>query len=147
MCPEKAEVPVAPRGDHIVITQGHDGLNRVTHGGQAYTFAFELRNSARVMSNIARVTADEPDTYWQLRAFIHGAIILSCAALEAALNEFIHLHALTAESPIDEAERKVIYSIGQVNLAPNGEANTLQKFNQLLRVLGELELRAGVGCV
>ena len=92
MCPEKPKVPVAPRGDHIVITQTHDGSNRVTHEEQEYTFAFELRNSARVMSDLAKVTANEPGTHWQLRAFIHGAIILSYAALEAALNEFIHLH-------------------------------------------------------
>ena len=143
MCSEKPKIPVAPRGDHIVITQRHDGSNRVTHEEQEYTFAFELRNSARVMSNLVKVTADEPDTHWQLRAFIHGAIILSYAALEAALNEFIHLHALTAKSPLDEAERKVIYSIGQENLTPKGESNTLQKFNLLLRILGKPELRAG----
>jgi len=143
MCPEKTKVPVAPRGDHIFIIQNHDGSNQVAHEEQEYTFAFELRNSARVMSNLSKITEDDPGTHWQLRAFIHGAIILSYSALEAAYNEFIHLHALTAESPLDEAERKVIYSIGQENLMPRGESNTLQRFNLLLRLLGKPEIEAG----
>lgn len=137
------KVPVAPRGDHIVIVQEHDGSNRISHVETEYTFAFELRNSARVMSNFAKNTEDGPDTHWQLRAFIHGAIILSYSALEAALNEFIHLHALTDESPLDDAERKLIYAIGQEKLAPRGESNTLQKFNLLLRLLGKTEIASG----
>ena len=143
MCPEKRKVPIAPRGDHIVVVQEQDGSNRIAHEEREYTFAFELRNSARVMSNAARTTEDGPDTHWQLKAFIHGAIILSYSALEAVLNEVIHLHALTEKSPLDESERKVIYSIGQENLAPRGESNTLQKFNLLLRILGKPELKVG----
>ena len=143
MRPEKPKVPVAPRGTHIVIVQEHDGSNRIAHEEQEYEFAFELRNSARVMSNLAKATGEGPDTHWQLRASIHGAIILSYAALEAALNEFIHLHALAADSPLDEAERKVIYSIAHENLMPRGESNTLQKFNLILRILGKPELKAG----
>lgn len=141
MCPEKRKVPVAPRGNRTVVVQGQDGSNRIAHEEREYTFAYELRNSARVMSNAAKTTDDGQDTHWQLKAFIHGAIILSYAALEAALNEVIHLHALTKESPLDEAERKVIYSIGQEKLAPRGESNTLQKFNLLLRILGKSELK------
>ena len=142
MCP-KSKVPVAPRGDHVVIIRDADGSNRIAHVEEEYTFAFELRNSARVMSNLAQTTSDGPDTHWQLRAFIHGAIILSYAALEAALNEFIHLHALAENSPLDEAERKLIYSIGQEKLVPKGESSTLQKYNLLLRLLGKRELSSG----
>lgn len=140
---KRPKVPVAPRGSHIVIRQQDDGSNRVVHEEQEYTFAFELRNSARVMSNHAKATDEGPSTHWQLRAFVHGAIILSYAALEAALNEFIHLHALAADSPLDETERTVIYSIAQENLVPRGESNTLQKFNLILRILGKPELKAG----
>lgn len=143
MCPEKRKVPVVRRGNHTVVVQEQDGSNRIAHEEREYTFSLELRNSARVMSNSAKATEDGPNTHWQLKAFIHGAIILSYAALEAALNEVIYLHALTAESPLDEAERKVIYSIGQENLAPKGESNTLQRFNLLLRILGKSELKVG----
>jgi len=143
MSPKQPKVPVALRGNHIVIVHENDGSNRVVHEEQGYTFAFELRNSARVMSNHATETDEGPATHWQLRAFVHGAIILSYAALEAALNEFVHLHALAPDSPLDEAERKVIYSIAQENLVPRGESNTLQKFNLVLRILGKPELKAG----
>lgn len=142
MSPKSPKIPVVPRGGLTVIVQEHDGSNRIAHEEEEYTFAFELRNSARVMSNFAKATEDGPDTHWQLRGFIHGAIILSYAALEAALNEFIHLHALTSDSPLDEAERKVIYAIGQENLTPRGESNTLQKFNLVLRLLSKSEIRA-----
>lgn len=143
MRPEKPKVRVPPRGDHIVIVQENDGSTRVAHEEREYKFAFELRNSARVMSNHAKATEEGPSTHWQLRAFVHGAIILSYAALEAALNEFIHLHALAADSPLHEADRKVIYSIAQENLVPRGESNTLQKFNLVLRILDKPELKPG----
>ena len=143
MRPEKPKVPVAARGNHVFIVQERDGSNRVAREEQEYTFAFELRNSARVMCKLAKATVEGPDTHWQLRAFIHGAIILSYATLEAALNEFIHLHALTVQSPLDEAERKVIYSIAKENLVSRGESNTLQKFNLILRILGKPELKTG----
>jgi len=116
----------------MVLVQGRAGSIRVTHMEKEYTFAFELHNAARVMVNAARSTEDGPSTHWQFKAFVHGAIILSYAGLEAALNEIIHLHALTAESPLNEAERKVVYSIAQENLVPRGESNTLQRFNLLL---------------
>ena len=140
---KNSKVPSPPRGDHIVIVQNDDGSNSVAHVETEYKFAFELRNAARVMANQAKDTEDDPGTHWQLRAFVHGAIILSYSALEAALNEVIHLHALAEDSPLDETERKVIYSIGQENLVPRGESNTLQKFNLILRVLGKPELSIG----
>ena len=141
MSPNRPKVPVVPRGDLTVIVRQDDGSNRIAHEEEEYTFACELRNSARVMSNFAKATEDGPDTHWQLRGFIHGAIILSYSALEAALNEVIHLHALTSESLLDEAERRVIYAIGQENLMPRGESNTLQKFNLVLRLLSKSEIK------
>lgn len=143
MCPEKRKVPIVLKGHHTFLVQGQDGSNRVTREEQEYTFAFELRNAARVMANFAKDTEEESNTHWQLKAFVHGAIILSYAGLEAAFNEIIHLHALTAESPLDEAERKVIYSIAQENLVTRRESNTLQRFNLLLRILGKPELKIG----
>jgi hypothetical protein len=143
MCPEKRKAPVIQRGDRVFLVFGQDGSTRITHKEKEYTFAFELHNAARVMVNSANATEDGPSTHWQLKAFLYGAIILSYAGLEVALNEIIHLHALTAESSLDEAERKVIYSIAQENLVPRGESNTLQRFNLLLRILGKPELKIG----
>ncbi len=143
MCPEKRKVPVVPRGDHVFLMLGQNGSTRVTRTEKEYTFAFELRNAARVMVNSAKVIEDGPSTHWQFKAFVHGAIILSYAGLEAALNEIIHLHALTAESPLNEAERKVVYSIAQENLVPRGDSHTLKRFNLLLRILGKSELKIG----
>lgn len=143
MCSEKRKVPVASRGGCTHVMLGSDGSNHIVCEEQEYKFAFELRNAARVMVNSAKATDDEPSTHWQLKAFVHGAIILSYAALEAAVNEVIHLHALCANSPLDEVERKVVYSIAHENLVPRGESNTLQKFNLLLRIIGKQELNIG----
>jgi hypothetical protein len=143
MTPKKRKVPIVTRGGLTTILLQDDGSSRITHQESEYTFAFELRNSARLMANLAKTTEDGPSTHWQLKAFIHGAVILSYAALEAALNEIIHLHSLTKASPLDEAERKVMYSIGQEGLVPRGESNTLQQFNFLLRVLDKSQLKVG----
>jgi len=143
MCSEKRPVPVAQRGDHVVIVQDVNGQNRVQSIEAEYTFAFELRQSARVMLNSARVTPDTPSTHWQFRAFVHGSIILSFASLEAALNEIIHLNALEKGSPLTEAERKVFYTIGQEGLQSRGSNNTLQQYNMLLRILDKPEMDTG----
>lgn len=139
----RRKVPVAPHGDHMFIVQQHDGTNRVAVVETEYTFAFELRNSARAMSNLAENLVDVPDSHRRLRAFIYGAIVLSYASLEAALNEFIHLHALIESSPLNEVERTLIHVIGREKLAPKGESNTLQKFNFLLRLLRKPEIASG----
>jgi hypothetical protein len=143
MSPVKPRVLPTMVGDHVTIVSEKGGTPRVTHVEHEYLFAFELRNAARVMSNHAKATDDGPDTTWQLRAFIHGAIILSYASLEAALNEFIHLRALDAKSSLNDAERAVVYAIGQEGLVPRGESNTLKRFNLILRVLGRPELDPG----
>lgn len=143
MCPEKPEVPVATRGDHVFIVTGENGTTRVSRMESEYTFAFELRQAARVMSNSAKSTEDGPGTHWQLRAFIHGAIILSYASLESALNEIVHLNALEAKSPLTEAERKVFHTIGKEGLQPREQNNTLQQYNMLLRILGKPVMNIG----
>lgn len=137
MCSERPKVPVATRGDRVFTVLDANGNTRVTQIESEYTFAFELRQSARVMSNSAKSTKDNPRTHWQLRAFIHGAIILSYASLEAALNEIVHLNALETNSPLTEAERKVFHTIGQEDLRPREGSNTLQQYNMLLRILGK----------
>ncbi len=143
MCPEKPKVPVAPRGDELVVVTESDGTTRVSRIESEYTFAFELRQAARVMTNSAKHTEEGPTTHWQLRAFIYGAIILSYASLEAALNEIVHLNALEEKSPLTEAERKVFHTIGQESLRPREENNTLQQYNMLLRILGKPVMNAG----
>lgn len=95
------------------------------------------------MSNSAKSTEDGPRTHWQLRAFIHGAIILSYASLEAALNEIVHLNALETNNPLTEAERKVFHTIGREGLQPREENNTLQQYNMLLRILGKPTMNVG----
>lgn len=142
MCPDKS-VPIAQSGDHINIVSDADGSTRVTHIESEYTFAFELRNAARVMDHSARATEDGSNTRWQLRAYIHGAIILSYASLEAALNEIVHLNALKAQSPLNEAEKRVFYTIRQEGLQPREKNNTLQQYNMLLRILGKPQLETG----
>lgn len=137
MCPEKPKVPVVKSGDHITIVTDANGYTHISHIEPEYTFAFELRQTARVMGNLAESTEDGPSTHWQLRAFIHGAIILSYASLEAALNETVHLNALADRSPLTEAEKKAFYTIGQEGLRPREESNTLQQYNMLLRILGK----------
>jgi hypothetical protein len=139
----KNKVPVVKRGGSIRVVINPEGSTRVSQIEEEYTFAFELRNAARVMENSAKSTDNGPETHWQLKAFVHGAIIISYASLEAAFNEILHLHALSAGSPLNEAERKVVHSITQEKLEPRGESNTLQKFNLLLRVLGKPELANG----
>ncbi len=143
VCPEKPTVPVATRGDHVVIVTDANGTTRVSQIESEYTFAFELRQAARVMTNSAKQTEDGPRTHWQLRAFIHGAIILSYASLEAALNEIVHLNALEEKSPLTEAERKVFHTIGQEGLRAREENNTLQQYNMLLRILGKPVMNVG----
>jgi hypothetical protein len=95
------------------------------------------------MSNSARLSEDGPTPHWQLRAFIHGAIILSYASLEAALNEIVHLNALEAKSPLTEAERMVFHTIGKEGLQPRDRKNTLQQYNMLLRILGKPAMNSG----
>jgi hypothetical protein len=142
MCPEQRNVPTAGRGDHIVLVSDEDGNTRVQNIEAEYTFAFELRQAARVMDSSAQATLESPSTHWQLRAFIHGSIILSYASLEAALNEVIHLNALEKSSPLTEAERKVFYTIGQEGLKLRAPNHTLQQYNLLLRILGKPEIDA-----
>lgn len=143
MCPEKRNVPVAERGSHLVIVTDEKGDTRVQSIESEYTFAFELRQAARVMNNSAHATEEGPSTHWHLRAFIHGSIILSYASLEAALNEIIHLNAFEKDSPLTEAERQVFYTIGQEGLQPRESSNTLQQYNMLLRILGKPEMDPG----
>lgn len=94
MCPKKNKVPVSQQGDSLHVVISPDGSTHIAHVESEYTFAFELRNTARVMLKSAKLPNDGPYSHWELKAFIHGAIILSYAALEAAFNEVIHLHAL-----------------------------------------------------
>lgn len=143
MCAEKRRVPVAERGDHLAIVTDEKGDTHVQSIESEYTFAFELRQAARVMNNSAHTTQEGPDTHWQLRAFIYGAIILSYASLEAALNEIVHLNALEKGIPLDEAERKVFNTIGQESLQPRKSSHTLQRYNMLLRILGKPEMDSG----
>lgn len=143
MSSKKNKVPVVTPGGRVIVLMDPDHSTRVVHVEEEYKFAFELRNAAREMLNSLKFTDERPRTEWHVKAFVHGTIIISYAALEAALNEVIHLHALKADSPLDEAERKVIYSIGQENLVSRGESNTLQNFNLLLRLLGKQEMKTG----
>lgn len=143
MCPENRSVPIAERGTHVVIVTDEKGDTHVQRIESEYTFAFELRQAARVMNNSAKATEDGQGTHWQLRAFIHGAIILAYASLEAALNEILHLNALEKNSPLTEAERKVFYTIGQEGLQPREASHTLQQYNMLLRILGKPEMSMG----
>ncbi|MGB5643700.1 MAG: hypothetical protein WBO16_11500, partial [Gammaproteobacteria bacterium] len=132
-------IPTAYSGAHITVTGDEDGSTRVSHIEQCYTFAHELRNTARVMSHSAR---DSKDTYWEKKAFINGAIILSYASLEATYNEIIHLSAFSAENSLSETEQKIISTISSEELEARG-SNTLQKYNLLLRILDKPEIKSG----
>lgn len=141
--PKNRKVPVPARGGvHMVMLQP-DGSTKLVQSEEEYTFAFELRNSARVMVNSAREIEEKPETYWQAKAFVHAAIMLSYASLEAALNEILHIHSLADESPLNEAERNVIYSITQGELVARRNSHTLGKFNMILRIMGKPEIGAG----
>lgn len=142
MCAERRSLPVARRGDHVVIISDDNGRHRVQSIEAEFTFAFELRQAARVMLNSVRATPDTSSTHWQFRAFVHGSIILSYASLEAALNEIINLNALEKDSSLTEAERKVFYTIGQEGLQPR-QSNALQQYNMLLRVLAKPQMDTG----
>lgn len=126
-----------------IIVQQADGTPKLTYVEEEYTFAFELRNSARVMDNSAKSIESTAETYWQVKAFIHGAIILSYSSLEAALNEILHIHALTEDSPLNESERNIVYSITQGELVPKKNQTTLGRFNMLLRIMGKPEINSG----
>jgi len=120
-----------------------DGSAKLTYTEEEYTFAFELRNSARVMVNSAKNLEETTETYWQIKAFINGAIILSYSFLEASLNEIFHIHALTKDSPLNESERNIVYSITQGELIPKKNQTTLGRFNMLLRIMGKPEIDSG----
>jgi hypothetical protein len=143
MCADKRKVPVATRGTHIDLVMDEKGYNYIERIESEYTFAFELRQAARVMRNSAHSTKEDPDTHLRLRAFIYGAIILSYASLEAALNEFIHLNALVQTSPLDDTERKVLYAIGREGLQPRESSHALQQYNMLFRILEKPEMDTG----
>lgn len=143
MCADKRPVPILRSGGRVVIVQEPNGQTRVQSVEQEYTFAFELGQSARVMLQSSRETSDTLGTHWRYRAFVHGAVTLSFASLEAALNEIVHLNALAKDSPLNEAERKVFHTIGQEGLQPRGSSNTLQQYNMLLRILNKPEMDTG----
>lgn len=143
MCPEKLSVPIAERGDHIVIVTDEKGDSHVQRIESEYTFAFELRQAARVMNNSAKATDEGPGTHWQMRAFIYATIILAYASLEAALNEILHLNALEKDSPLTDPERKVFHTISQEGLQPREASHTLKQYNMLLRILGKAEMNTG----
>ena len=134
------KIPTVKSGGGVTLVQNADGSVRVACIKQGYTFAYELRNAARVMANSARAIEEEPDSSFEIRAFVHGAIILAYASLEAALNETIHLNALRSDSPLSAEDRRVLHVIGQEELQPRNSKNTLQMFNMLLRFIGRPEL-------
>ena len=137
----KPKTPVsAPWGAYHYETQKDGSIKLVTRE-EAIKFAQELRNAARVMNESARAAKQESSLHQ--RSFVYGAIVLSYASLEAALNEVILWHALAPKSPLDEAERRVIYAIGTEQLQPRERSNTLQRFNLILRILGKQELEKG----
>lgn len=103
-----------------------------------YRFAFNLRNIARYFARQAKETTDKD--YWERQSYVTGAICMSYAHLEAALNEFIHLNALNRESPLTDAEREVFFVMGAENLVPLNSSHTLERFNLILRILGKKEI-------
>lgn len=129
--------PVGRSGSSIIlVTDGE--ATRVTHVESEYRFAFELKNSARVMANSARKTAE--DESHALSAFVTGAVILAYSFLEAALNEFIHLNATAENSSLALEQRTLIAALAREELRPQRRQNTLQLFNTLLRLIGKQEL-------
>lgn len=130
-------------GARVTIVREPDGTDRVAKIEQGFTFAFELRNAARVMVNHAETIDEAPNRHFELRAFVHGAIVLAYASLEAALNETIHLNALDPNGPLGEIDRKVLTVLGQENLQPRDKAHALKMFNMLLRILQKPEMPTG----
>ena len=144
MCPKDRKTPIPKTGDHLYIHQQSDGSNAITHVESEYKFAFELRKAARVMANAAKEMQDDGGSELQLKAHVYGAIILSYASLEAALNEIMHIHSLTANSPLNESEKNIIFSITHGDLVPRKNNHTLHNFNMLLRIIGKHELNSGM---
>jgi len=127
-------VPIAHSGDRISIVLGN--APRVIRIESEYRFAFELKNAARVMANKAKVAKDEE--YFELRAFVTGAIVLSYAYLNAGLNEFIFLNAIAKDSPLSTAEKAIVRAMAEEGLRPQKDSqNALQLFNVLLRLLNK----------
>lgn len=135
--------PVASEGGMAIIIQQPDGSTKLTYTQEEYKFAFELRNAARFMANSAKSLEETSRTHYHNKAFIHAAIMLSYASLEAAINEILHIHALTERSPLTESERNTIYSITQGDLVPKKNNHTLGMFNMILRVIGKPEINSG----
>jgi hypothetical protein len=128
------------RGDHIVVEMHPEGT-RIVRVESEYTFAFSMKNAARVMANQARSTQADPISH-QYRAFVTAAIILSYAYLESALSEFIHLYAPT-DHGVAEDKKLVISTIASEHLRPTGLGSTLQSYNMMLRILEKPEMDKG----
>lgn len=113
-------------------------LAQVTKIQREYRFAFNLKNIASFFANQASKTTDAD--FWERQSYVTGAICMSYAYLEAALNEFIHLNALDEKSPLTEAEREVLFVMGAEGLSSTKASNTLERFNLMLRILGKKEI-------
>lgn len=135
-----ARVPVARSGAEVLIAEDK-GVMHVMHVNQQFTFAFELKNAARVLAKKAQETQDA-DGY-EMKAFVTGAVSLSYSYLEAAYNEFLLLNAIAKDSPLSEAEKAVIGAIGTESLRPQDKTHTLQLFNLALRLLKKPEMKEG----
>jgi len=137
------KVPESKVGGKVIIQQQPDGSNKVTFVENEYKFAFELRNAARVMVNLAKNTKESSNTRYHYNAYINSAIVLSYASLEASFNEIIHIHALSDKSHLNEPEKKAIYTIRKEELIPKSDSHVLNNFNMLLRIIGKPELYPG----
>jgi len=125
------------RGTHIIISLEEDKAH-VLKVESEYRFAFRLQNAARVMVHNAHNTVAAPLSH-EHSAYVISSIILAYSYLEAALNEFIHLMALSDEN-VAEDRKLVISTIASENLRPNSRSTTLDQFNLMLRILEKDEL-------
>lgn len=126
-------------GDELVIHQDIHGSLKIVFCEEEFTFAHSLRNAARLMRNNAAELPSE-ESYGLMRSgYIYGAIVLAYSALEAALNEVIHLRALVESSPLSESQKSAVFDLVKIDHedAEYEREHVLLKFNRVLRILGK----------
>jgi hypothetical protein len=125
----------------LVLVDENSHSTSILKVESTYRFAFNLRNIARYFANQSLKTT-EAEHFVRL-SYVTGAVCMAYASLEAALNEFINLNALSERSPLTNSKREIIGLIIDGELTPPTSSNTLQNFNRMLRILGKSEIVEG----
>lgn len=97
------------------------------------TFAWSIRNSARVMVRKAMETKQSVDNN-ELQAYVTGAIFASIAYLNAVLHEFCLLDVKrNSPYPIPSNTLDLLQAVAKEEIKPEG--HILDKYNLVLRLL------------